>query len=94
MERIENKVERNEWLQLIYLIVIIIFIGVMIITIITFVKNKNLIVSDPLNYGMEIHNFTSCTCFDNQGNHWLSTENGFVNKRLNNYETEIWVNQK
>lgn len=68
-------------------ILMIIFICLLIFTIITLIKNKDLIISDPLNYGMKIHNFTSCSCFDFYGNNWKSKNGGFINE--NNYNIII-----
>ena len=62
----------------IYLVLIFIFIVVLTFTIIYFVKNANLIKSDPLIYGMKKHNFTSCSCFDSNGNNYQSYEEGFI----------------
>jgi hypothetical protein len=62
----------------IYIILIFIFIVLLIFTIIYFVKNANLIKSDPLIYGMKKHNFTSCSCFDSKGNNYQSYGEGFI----------------
>jgi len=72
-------------------ILMLIFICLLIFTIITLVKNKDIIMSDSLVYGMKVHNFTSCSCFDSQGNNWESTLNGFINKQDN---LRKWVNLK
>ncbi len=44
------------------------------------IKNKNVITSDPLIYGMNVHNFSSCQCTDSQGLQWSSTDKGFINE--------------
>ena len=58
------------------LFLIFVFIIVQIVSIITLLKNKELIRNDPLNYGMKLHNFTSCSCFDNNGKSWDSVPSG------------------
>lgn len=71
-------------------ILMIIAICVLLFTVITLIKNKDIIISDPLVYGMKVHNFTSCSCFDGQGNNWQSKDNGFVTTKENsNYQINI-----
>lgn len=89
-----DKIERSELLQLLFLLVIMIFIVVMIITLVTLIKNKDVIILDPLNYGMKVHNFTSCSCFDSSGNFWESRDKGFVKKNSILYGDYKWDNQK
>jgi len=60
----------------------------MIKTINVLLENKEIIQKDPLIYGMGVHNFTSCSCFDFNGKDWYSTETGFVH----NPEPEYTVN--
>ena len=61
-----------------YFILILIFLVLLMFTIVYFVKNANLIKSDPLIYGMKKHNFTSCSCFDSSGNNYQSSGEGFI----------------
>ena len=74
--------ERSEKIQIIFLVLIAALIFLMIFTISIFLKNKNLITQDPLKYGMQIHNFTSCSCIDGKGESWYSYEGGFINKNV------------
>lgn len=76
----EHKTLRIQLLSVLFIILLIITIIIMIFTINLFLKNKDLITSDPLTYGMKIHNFTSCSCFDNQGKDWYSYNGGFIHK--------------
>ena len=46
------------------------------------IKNKNIITSDPLIYGMNVHNFSSCQCTDNQGLQWTSKDTGFTTEQF------------
>jgi len=64
--------------QNIFLILMVVCIICLIICIILFIKYKNLITTDPLIYGMEEHNFTSCSCYDGDGYRWDSTDDGFL----------------
>ena len=50
--------------NLLLFIVIIVLISVLII----FVKNIDLIKLDSIVYGMKIHNYSSCSCQDVNGN--------------------------
>lgn len=52
------------------------FIALLLITIVTIINYKDIISKDPLNYGMDLHNFTSCTCHDTEGKLWESMEEG------------------
>jgi hypothetical protein len=67
--------------QIIFLIALVICIFLFAITLKEFIKNKNLITSDPLNYGMKIHDFVTCSCTDSKGNIWTSTEKGFMSQQ-------------
>jgi len=62
----------------IYLILILIFLVILVFTIVYFVKNANLIKSDPFIYAMKKHNFSSCSCFDSNGNHYENYGEGFI----------------
>ena len=72
--------EKKEIIQIIYLILMVFIIVLMLVTISILIKNKNIIMSDPLVYGMETHNFQSCQCIDYEGRGWYSYEGGFINK--------------
>ena len=75
-----------------FLILLVMVIILMVITITTLVKNKDLIMKDTLIYGMELHNFTSCSCYDSDGKLWYSTETGFTTSE-NSYTTK-WPKMK
>ena len=72
------KQTRADFKSIIFLFLMIIFISVMIVLIIFLIHNKDVILQDPITYGMKEHNFTSCSCMDSKGITWTSTENGFV----------------
>ncbi len=63
-----------------FLILLAIVVVVMLLAIATLIKNKDIIASDPLRYGMDVHGFNSCQCTDDQGQIWQSYETGFINE--------------
>lgn len=71
-----------------FLILLAIAIIMLISTIYTLVKNKEIIQKDPLRYGMDQHGFVSCQCFDEQGRDWQSEGVGFIHRA----EGEGYVN--
>ncbi len=75
-------------ISVLFLIVIAIAIIALISTTVTLVKNKEIIQKDPLRYGMDVHGFVSCQCFDEQGQDWYSEGSGFINIRRPN----DWIN--
>lgn len=80
--------EKKEKMQLVFNILLIIIIAIMIIAIIFLVRNKNIIQSDPLIYGMNIHKFSSCSCVDKNGLWWKSVGNGFVSQEYSGAITD------
>jgi len=79
---------KRETISILFLILIAIAIIAIIFAITTLIKNKNIIQSDPLRYGMDVHGFISCQCFDEQGRDWYSNGTGFVHRR----QGEGWIN--
>jgi len=71
---------KRENLNIIFLILMVICIFLFVYTIIQLIQNKDLITSDPITYGMKIHNLTYCSCIDSIGNSWESTEKGFIKR--------------
>jgi len=71
---------KSDFKQIIFLVLIVIFILLLIFTMITLIKNKDIITKDPLVYGMQVHNFSYCSCLDNSGKYWESSKNGFISK--------------
>lgn len=69
---------KSETNQIIFNILLFIIIIILFVTIVILVKNINIIKSDSIIYGMKIHNFTSCSCIDDKGLTWTSSENGFI----------------
>ena len=58
---------KQETKQAIFLILMTIFIILLIFVIVFLVKNKDLIKSNPIDYGVKLYNFSYCNCFkDNQ----------------------------
>ena len=53
--------------SILFLILISIFIVLLIVVIVILLKNKDLITSDAIDYGMNMHNFSSCSCMDQTG---------------------------
>jgi hypothetical protein len=74
---------KKELINIGIFILMIIAICLLLFTVITLLKNKDIITSDPLSYGMKVHNFTSCSCFDSSGNNWRSTGSGFESNKIN-----------
>lgn len=82
--------ERQEILQIIFNLLLVVIICIFIFTTVILVKNINLIKTDPLVIGMEKHNFSSCNCYDNDGLLWISNGQGFYhNSTLINYNRLI-----
>lgn len=75
-------------LSILFLFLLIIAIIVLINAISVLLKNKDIIQQDPLIYGMKVHNFSSCQCFDFEGKDWYSTETGFIHKEYG----KGWIN--
>ena len=66
-ENIKEEYIRSNKTQMIFLILIGILIFVLVFTIFYFIKNNEIIKTDPFIYGMKQHNFSSCSCFDSSG---------------------------
>ena len=75
--------------QTLFLILLLIAIILLVVSLSVLIKNRNIIVSDPLMYGMDVHNFTSCNCYDDVGQLWTSSETGFTTQKVNYYGMEI-----
>ena len=69
---------KEEIQQYLILALILVFLIILVFTIVIFVRNVNLIKSDPLIYGMKRHNFIDCSCFDSSGNYYVSSGEGFI----------------
>ncbi len=82
-----KEIRRRKIISIVLLILIAFAIIVMLFTIITLIKNKNIIQSDPLIYGMDVHGFVSCQCIDEQGRDWRSNGTGFIHSR----QGEGWI---
>ncbi len=61
-----------------FIVAIIIASYAMVSTTKTLIENKDIIEKDPLIYGMDVHGFVSCQCYDQKGNEWSSQETGFI----------------
>lgn len=80
-----KEIRRRKRISILFLILIVGAIISMIIAITILVKNKNIIQSDPLSYGMGVHGFISCQCFDEQGRDWYSEGEGFIHRKIGDY---------
>jgi len=82
---IEFKEHEHKRKQLIlstfFLLLLVVAIVAMTIAVFTLLKNKDIIQQDPLRYGMDVHGFTSCQCFDEQGRDWQSEGDGFIHRQ-------------
>lgn len=54
-------------IQVVFIICILVASFAMVKATKTLIENKDLIVQDPLIYGLELHNFSSCQCFNDFG---------------------------
>lgn len=75
-------------ITLIYLLLISIAVAALIFLSVKLVKNIDIIKSDPLSYGMNVHNFSSCSCIDGDGKNWNSFDGGFIYRD----KGEGWIN--
>jgi hypothetical protein len=73
-----DSMSRREWIQIVFNLLLVVTLCALIVTTVTLLKNKDLIVKDPLDYGMKVHNFTSCSCLDSQNKQWDSKDGGFI----------------
>jgi len=71
-----------------FLLLLMVAIGTMIFTVKTLIEQKDVIVSDPLIYGMNKHNFTSCSCQDGSGLVWESQGKGFTSTKIDTSITD------
>jgi len=81
-----RKKKRRMIMNIVFLIVIAFASFSMIRTTNVILDNKEMIQSDALLYGMSLHNFTSCQCFDSFGRDWYSNEEGFVHGSIAGFE--------
>jgi len=78
--------------QTLFLILLLIVIILLVISLVVLIKNKNLIMKDTLIYGMELHNFTSCSCYDSENTLWVSGETSFTTQKIN--IGDVWPKKK
>lgn len=55
--------ERKEMIQIGMLVLMVIFVILLIFVISIFIKEKDLIKTNPIDYGVKKYNFTYCNCF-------------------------------
>ena len=80
MEHID-KVKKRSLFEWVRLILLVLAIFALLYTINTLIKNKEIITTDTLMYGMNEHNFTSCICLDTTNQTWYSNNSGFNTHR-------------
>lgn len=83
-----KEIRRRKIISILFLLFMAFAIIAMVIAITILVKNKDIIQSDPLRYGMDVHGFVSCQCSDEQGRDWYSNGTGFIHRR----QGEGWIN--
>ena len=83
-----KKQKRKMIISILFLVMIAFAIIALMTATITLVKNKDIIQSDPLRYGMEVHGFVSCQCSDEEGRVWYSEGIGFINR----IRPDNWIN--
>jgi len=64
---IEGEKQKIDWKQVMFLVLIMVFICLLSFTIFYLIQNKELITSDAISYGMRMYNFSSCSCIDSSG---------------------------
>jgi hypothetical protein len=79
-------------LRILNIIAIWLFLAVMIFLLIFLVKYKDMLRVDVLSYGMELHNFTSCECYDSNGKLWYSINNSGGFKHTERGENNFYYN--
>ncbi len=92
----EHKYRRKRMIiSTIFLILLAAAIIAIANTTFTLIKNKEIIQKDPLVYGMDVHGFVSCQCYDEEGKDWYSEDVGFVHRETRqgtiNYSQSINV---
>lgn len=75
---------RRMIIQIFFILAIIYSSYTMIKTVGVLLDNKKIIQEDPLRYGMDVHKFVSCTCYDSKGKDWRSNGTGFLHKEFRN----------
>ena len=73
-----EKSEQKQWL---FLILMFVTITALTMTTVALLRNAKLIGEDPLSYGMQQHNFTTCSCFDADGKTWTWNGSLFTTQR-------------
>lgn len=77
----EHRQQRKRLLvSVLFMVIMVVAIVALINTTVTLVKSRDLIGKDPLRYGMEVHGFLTCQCFDQDGNDWYSEGDGFIHR--------------
>ena len=77
MEKIKHETSfKSDKKQLVFLILLAVAIMVLIVCIVLLIRYKDEIMSDPLIYGMERHEFSYCSCRDINGYGWESVIDG------------------
>ncbi len=75
----QHKLQRKKLIiSIIFLVLILIATIALVNATMILIKNRDIIGQDPLRYGMDLHNFTSCQCLDVDGKDWKSNELGFI----------------
>lgn len=83
----------TDYLKIFTLVTVWIFIIILVSLMVTVVKYKNLINQDPLNYGMKLHSFYTCSCLDDKERNWNSLPTGgFVYRTIGTPNKYIEVN--
>lgn len=72
--KIEKKTDKST--QILFLILMLIFIIILIILIIFLVKNKNVLTTDPITFGIKQYDFVGCNCYDSSAQIYEFTKNG------------------
>ena len=73
--------DREEMWMMIRMGLILATVLALVWTTMTLVKNKDIIMKDPIVFGMDAHGFISCQCYDQKGVEWYTVGNGFVNQQ-------------
>jgi hypothetical protein len=78
---IKNLFKIEEIRNMMTFILIVILLAFLFFTTVALVKNIKYIREDPLNFGMKVNGFSSCSCLDNSSRMWTSNGSGFVTQQ-------------
>ena len=64
---IDEEIKKENFKQIVFLVLITIFILVLIFTVVTLIKNKDIISKNGISYEIIKQNFSYCQCMSDRG---------------------------